>query len=160
MEAGSDYEHSSSFGWDERSTSRKSPGPFSGWNGNFFPLPHQFVSSFCSVSSQHTKTEFSKSSLCSLGVFFSPNSLLPSPLSPSQTDMQEETYAAIPTSWQLVLLEWDLAQGGSSCLERVQRVRKNSLNVSEGKKRHTSGLRLKTVKAQSVRRPLCTFTEC
>lgn len=45
-----------------------------------FPLPHQFVSWFCSVSSQHTKTEFSKSSLslCSLGVFF-PQQLAPIP---------------------------------------------------------------------------------
>lgn len=33
--------------------------------------------------------------------------------------MLEETYGTIPTLSQLVLLE-DLAQGGNSCLERVE----------------------------------------
>lgn len=66
--------------WDERSTSRKSPSLLVVEMGIFFPLPHQFVSSFCCVSSRHTKTEFSKSSLRSLGVFFFfPQQLAPIP---------------------------------------------------------------------------------
>lgn len=112
-------------GWGE---SRKRPSLLVVEMGIFFPLPHQFVSLFCSVSSRHTKTEFSKSSLLS-GSFFSTACSHP-PFSPSWTDMLEETYATIPTSWQPALLEWDLAQGGSSCLEREEGLGKET-NLSE-----------------------------
>ncbi len=86
------------------------PKPFSGQKGEDFFLSHQSVSLFCSVSIQHTNTEFSKSSLHSPRVFFPLFFPTACSLPPSWTDILEETYAASPTSQQLVLAEWKQAR--------------------------------------------------
>lgn len=55
--------------------------------------------------------------------FFFPAACSHPPHSPWSTDMFEETYGTIPASWQLVLLEWDLAQAGSSYPRRQKILR-------------------------------------
>lgn len=89
-------------GWEEQRISNE---PFGGWNGNFFPsLISLWVSS--AVSAVSTQKRNSVKALSALWeCFFPPTACSHPPLSPSWTDMLEETYATIPTSWQLVLLE-------------------------------------------------------
>ena len=64
-------------GWEEHIY--KESQPFSGWNGNFFSPSLISLWACSAVSAVGTQKRNSVKAPCSPGVFFSPNSLLPSP---------------------------------------------------------------------------------